>query len=158
MSVDDSPPHWFDDPIYDNEEAKVGNKVVRGDDWRRLQALRANGVMGEMITVAGTTFHAEAVKRAKGCVALVREPTNVYDPNAVRVEIGGEHVGYVPRGTTVSPDAVAHVLKMGMLPKPHVWLLLEHAVPSGWKRRSPHPRGSNYIEIVAVVIRRAKRV
>lgn len=28
---------------------------------------------------------------------LVREPTNQYDRNAVRVEVGGHHVGYLPR-------------------------------------------------------------
>jgi hypothetical protein len=27
---------------------------------------------------------------------LVREPTNKFDPNAVQVWIGGNHVGYVP--------------------------------------------------------------
>ena len=30
-------------------------------------------------------------------LTLVREPDNPYDPNAVRVEWGGEKLGYVPR-------------------------------------------------------------
>lgn len=30
-------------------------------------------------------------------LALVREPDNTYDPNAVRVEWRGEKLGYVPR-------------------------------------------------------------
>ncbi len=28
---------------------------------------------------------------------LVREPDNPYDPNAVRVVLSGEHIGYVPK-------------------------------------------------------------
>lgn len=35
-------------------------------------------------------------------VVLVREPDNKFDPNAVMVWIGGQHVGYIP-----SKDAVA---------------------------------------------------
>ena len=32
-----------------------------------------------------------------GSFALVREPNNPHDPNAIRVEIGGLYLGYVPR-------------------------------------------------------------
>jgi hypothetical protein len=32
-----------------------------------------------------------------GSFALVREPDNPHDPNAIRVEIGGLYLGYVPR-------------------------------------------------------------
>jgi len=32
-----------------------------------------------------------------GSFALVREPDNPYDPNAIRVEIVGKYLGYVPR-------------------------------------------------------------
>jgi len=32
-----------------------------------------------------------------GSFALVREPDNTHDPNAIRVEIGGLYLGYVPR-------------------------------------------------------------
>lgn len=33
-------------------------------------------------------------------VALVDEPENEHDPNAIRVEVGGIHIGYVKRGST----------------------------------------------------------
>lgn len=33
-------------------------------------------------------------------VALVDEPENEHDPNAIRVEVGGVHIGYVKRGST----------------------------------------------------------
>lgn len=33
-------------------------------------------------------------------VALVDEPENEYDPNAIRVEVGGVHIGYVKKGST----------------------------------------------------------
>lgn len=37
------------------------------------------------------------------CTAyLISEPTNQYDPNAVRVEIGGKPVGYLPRSIAAS--------------------------------------------------------
>ena len=32
-----------------------------------------------------------------GSFALVREQDNLHDPNAIRVEIGGLYLGYVPR-------------------------------------------------------------
>ena len=32
-----------------------------------------------------------------GSFALVREPDNVHDPNAIRVELAGLYLGYVPR-------------------------------------------------------------
>ena len=34
-------------------------------------------------------------------VVLVREPTNGFDPNAVQVWIGGQHVGYLPKSQIV---------------------------------------------------------
>ena len=32
-----------------------------------------------------------------GSFALVREPDNPHDPNAIRVALGGSYLGYVPR-------------------------------------------------------------
>ena len=34
-----------------------------------------------------------------GSYALVREPDNKHDPNAIRVEVGGKFMGYVPKET-----------------------------------------------------------
>jgi hypothetical protein len=57
--------------------------------------------------VAGESFYQEALKALAGgharrqhrlvCTAhLVRDPTNAYDANAIRVEIDGRLVGYLP--------------------------------------------------------------
>ena len=56
-------------------------------------------------------------------MALVREAMDV-DPHALRVEVGGVHVGYVPRthNQTLSPETKVWVVKTGVDPKPHVWL------------------------------------
>jgi hypothetical protein len=120
-------PCWFDDPIFDDAEAVLGGKRVRGDDWRRLQWLReTHGEGGELIPVAGTTHRRDVVavvgKRKRDPVAFVPEPENKFDPMAMRVEVGGSFVGYVPRTKRVSPDAKAHVLKAGTEGEAHVWL------------------------------------
>ena len=41
------------------------------------------------------------------------EPENPHDRAAVRVEINGEHVGYIPRGKALPLQATAQVVKMG---------------------------------------------
>jgi HIRAN domain len=61
----------------------------------------------ELVNVAGESHYQEALRAIAGTAPgpvrheatahLVPEPENAYDPNAVRVEIGGEKVGYVPR-------------------------------------------------------------
>jgi single-stranded-DNA-specific exonuclease len=56
-----------------------------------------------IIKLAGVTIDdaQENIKkfgcRDIGSFALVREPNNPHDPNAIRVEIGGLYLGYVPR-------------------------------------------------------------
>jgi hypothetical protein len=51
--------------------------------------------------LAGFQFHAGRVlwdeMRVGDALALVREPDNPHDPNAVRVEWRGHKLGYVPR-------------------------------------------------------------
>ena len=56
-----------------------------------------------IIKLAGVTVK-DAQKNIKkfgckdiGSFALVREPDNPHDPNAIRVELGGLYLGYVPR-------------------------------------------------------------
>ena len=57
------------------------------------------------LATSGTTFRAAAIAYVVGVVAPrvrpVPEPFNPHDRRAVRVEIAGQHVGYVPRGTCV---------------------------------------------------------
>jgi hypothetical protein len=64
---------------------------------------------GSLHSVAGESYHQHELQqiadaRPTGGPAvrlviaqLVREPENPHDRNAVRVEVGGEHVGYLPR-------------------------------------------------------------
>ncbi|HEX5910612.1 MAG TPA: HIRAN domain-containing protein [Thermoleophilaceae bacterium] len=59
----------------------------------------------ESINVAGESHYQEALRAIAGDgdvrhdteAHLIPEPENEYDPNAVRVEIDGRKVGYLPR-------------------------------------------------------------
>ena len=115
---------WYEDPIHDDAQEIFCGKLFKGDDWRRLQRMKETGMAQEIIGVAGTTFHSDAVKNSLGKeqVVIVPEPENPYDSGALRVEVGNHHVGYVPRGKKLSPDAKFRVVKAGMEPQPHVWL------------------------------------
>ena len=61
--------------------------------------------------LAGARFRAGALERdalAPGSpLALRREPDNPHDPNAIAVDAGGEHVGFVPR--EVAADLAAEL-------------------------------------------------
>ena len=56
-----------------------------------------------VLNLAGVTYRdaQENIKRFGcrdiGSFALVREPENAYDPNAIRVEIAGFFLGYIPK-------------------------------------------------------------
>lgn len=43
-------------------------------------------------------------------VALEREPTNEYDPNAIKVLINGEHWGYIPKSMN---EFMAQLMDLG---------------------------------------------
>lgn len=73
---------------------------------RDLQLVALLG--GFDVEVVGEASYQEALERLCGgrtdegadleCVATLRaEPSNPYDPDAIRVEIDGEHVGYLNR-------------------------------------------------------------
>lgn len=59
----------------------------------------------ESVNVAGESHYQEALRAIAGAgevrheteARLIAEPENEYDPNAVRVEIDGHKVGYLPR-------------------------------------------------------------
>lgn len=80
------------------------------DGWK-VDAWRAWDAPDSL--VHGESHHAEALVGLTGRprrngylvpidVVLRREPTNPYDPNAVRVEVQGQHVGYI--GRDFAPD------------------------------------------------------
>jgi len=62
-------------------------------------------------------------------LALVREPENPYDPNAVRVEWRGRKLGYLPRRDN---GAVARQLDRGNRLQGRIVRLTRHRDP--WKR------------------------
>ena len=121
---------WVDDPCFDAMEEVVDGRLFRGDDWRRVTRIRERAAV-RIVAVAGTSFRAAAVAaamRGRGArVALVPEPANPHDREAVAVHVNGEHVGYVPRATRVAPGARVHLCKWGVAPAPHVWLAVEGA-------------------------------
>ena len=117
---------WYDDPIFDDAIELVGSVALRGDAWRRLQALKEeSGEPVHIIKVAGTSFRAAAIRAAMnagvGAAELVAEPTNAHDSNAFMVMLGGHHVGYIPRGSAV-PTGRLSVVSIGVPPCVHVWL------------------------------------
>jgi len=74
--------------------------------------VKAEIVRDEMVNVVGESNYQPAIRKACGwkpgtdthfdCFAeLVPEPTNPYDPNAVRVDIDGACVGYLSRADAV---------------------------------------------------------
>jgi len=86
-------------------------QTPRRDFLKSLMALPALGVPGAVragveyrlteFPVAGLPFHLDedrlAGLRPGDALALVPEPGNPHDANAIRVEAGGRQIGYVPR-------------------------------------------------------------
>ncbi len=62
-------------------------------------------------------------------LSLIREPDNIYDDNAIRVEWQGHMLGYVPRSEN---RVLAKQLDIGALLKARIIRLQKHRSP--WKR------------------------
>ena len=123
---------WYDNPTFDSECMWVGDVELCGDAWRRAQQLAEAGRPVErVVKVRGTTFRADAIARVvrQGVrvARLVPEPTNAFDPNAVKVIVNDEHVGYLPRGLQHAPERV-DVCRITTDALPCVWL---SCTPSG---------------------------
>jgi hypothetical protein len=109
--------------------------------WPTLQPGGPKNVVGEAV-------HADVLERLAGgrtwtgprsrwfTARLVRERTNPHDPGAVRVEIGGDVVGYLPRGDAPNFHAV-----LAQLAHEHVPATARARLTGGWER-GPHGRGS----------------
>jgi HIRAN domain-containing protein len=89
-----------------------GNAVNPAVDDSVSIDVKAEIVRDEMVNVVGESSYQPAIRKACGwspgtdthfdCFAeLVPEPTNPYDPNAVRVDIDGACVGYLSRADAV---------------------------------------------------------
>ena len=117
---------WFDDPVFDNAEEQFGGKLFVGDAWRKLQYWKETKGMRDLISVAGTSFKSVGVMKAMQSSSeetmLQPEPTNPYDKEAVKVLVGGQEVGYMPKGKRLSPHSRVSVFRMGVDPSPYVWL------------------------------------
>jgi len=123
---------WFDDPCFDHEAETVGAYTLTGDAWRRLQSLRERGVAcSRVIAVAGVTFRKQAIEQAlregAGTASLEAEPQNRYDKHAIKVCLGGKHVGYVPASMAAqmcAPSLTPYVCSIAGGSTPHVWLVV----------------------------------
>jgi hypothetical protein len=73
--------------------------------WLQVPALNP----GPAIDIAGESHYQDALEQVGGgrsafgvrnqliTVELVREPANLHDPNAVKIQADGHHLGYLPR-------------------------------------------------------------
>lgn len=52
------------------------------------------------------TFSLDMCLKVGDTVALVPEPTNKFDPDAIKVVAGDIHLGYIPRGDTHSAKGI----------------------------------------------------
>ena len=90
-------------------------------------------IVVQISQLAGFQYHDGKVvwdaMRVGDDLALVREPENVHDPNAVRVEWRGHMIGYVPRRENA---AVARQLELGNRLRARIVKLTRHRDP--WKR------------------------
>jgi hypothetical protein len=90
-------------------------------------------IVVQVSPLAGFQYHeGRAVwgeMRVGDALALLREPDNPHDPNAVRVEWRGRMIGYVPRAENA---AVARQLDQGNRLQARILRLTRHRDP--WKR------------------------
>jgi hypothetical protein len=86
---------------WEQRDTKAVHVLKVGADYRAVPANRTN-VTGEshyqaaLVDIAGPPMPG-VVRFRTELALLVPEPQNQYDPNAVAVQIGGQHVGYLPR-------------------------------------------------------------
>lgn len=96
----------------------------------------AQGVMKLLVQsspLAGAQYYAADTLwddlRVGDAVALVREPGNAHDANAVRIDWRGTKLGYLPR---IENAAVAAALDRGELLEGRIAALVKHKNP--WRR------------------------
>jgi hypothetical protein len=101
--------------------------------WLSGAAAGSVKILVQSSPLAGFQFHAGAELwrelREGDTLALVREPDNAYDGNAVRVEWRGRQLGYLPRAEN---RAVAAEMDRGGRVEARIAKLREHRNP--WQR------------------------
>jgi len=121
-------------------EANTSPDWIKNEEWRKWEA--------PLDLVRGESYRQKALQQFAGkprsngylvpvCVQLVREPSNKYDPNAIKAEIGGSHVGYIAKeiaaklasamdATNIQSFAIAGLIRGGSFKTPslgvHIWL------------------------------------
>jgi hypothetical protein len=112
--------------------------------WLQLPALNP----GPAIDIAGESHYQDALERVGGgrnafgvrnqliTVELVREPANLHEPNAVKIQANGDHVAYVPREE--APHFHAVIDKLTAKDRPAT---CQARLTGGWDR-GRHDRGS----------------
>jgi Zn-finger nucleic acid-binding protein len=136
-----------------NDKARVAD--FEREEAEERAALKAAGFLvsqsGWSVQVVGESHYQSALEKIAGgrsehgadkyCIArLVREPTNRYDANAVRVEVSGQTVGYVSRDD--AEDVQELLQKLDGEGRP-AWI--RATIVGGWQREDS--RGSFGIEL-----------
>lgn len=106
--------------------------------WLQLPTLRSDGWL---VDVVGESFYQDAIEEAGGgrsergaliplvTAQLVLEPENPHDANAVRVEVGGQPCGHIPRTEAADYHAViAGLNEIGRPASCRAW------ITGGWDR------------------------
>jgi hypothetical protein len=81
-----------------------GRRIQGEPDWSRFDGCRRVQVVGAqyhqpaLLTVS-KRFILVVTDRCEYDAALLREPDNEHDPNAIQVMVDGRRVGYLKRGT-----------------------------------------------------------
>ena len=60
--------------------------------------------MGDDIVAVGMRYRGNHIFRPDNDYKLLREPTNSYDPNAIKIMFGARHVAYVARDSQYMAD------------------------------------------------------
>ena len=83
--------------------AEEAERQAAAEAWRQDMAKRAAEKEIGNCFIAGLYHHKKAVREVLdgdnyyyGDCDLIPEPDNPVDPNAIRIEVGGELIGYVP--------------------------------------------------------------
>jgi HIRAN domain len=118
--------------------------------WLQVPALNP----GPPIDIAGESHYQDALEQVGGgrnafgvrnqliTVELVREPANPYDPNAVKIQADGHHLGYLPREDAPRFHAVIDRLTAKNRPA-----TCRARLTGGWDR-GRHDRGSIGLRIL----------
>jgi hypothetical protein len=139
----------------------LGPPRVASPSWLQWPTI----AWGSLHSVAGESYRQEELRQVLAAAAddgpgrlvtaqLVREPTNPHDPDAVRVEVGGAHVGYLPAALARSSHGLVDALHQSGRPatcraeltggtggKPNVGITLHVANP--W---TPFVEGTPFLD------------